>query len=384
MDAIKKVLNCVSNSTESKSSENNIVSNKSNFNIFKVLRIENREIYICRVIGELLNPKGSHGCGTLFLELFFKVVLKREFNLDEYANASVTLEDSIDDNRRVDIVIEIVNDIFPIEVKIWAGDQYKQLEDYYKYYFKQQDETKKIFYLTPNGHGPSAYSMGKLNEEQIIQLSFKEDITSWLNTAIEQIKDNSDTYDVYVICSHLVDIIGDMVKEYEMKERIIKSVFEKQNNQANTDNINAAFEIAENIDYIRQQFISDFLHKYTRNILGEYECYGIQDITENEKKQDLHRQKAITNKNKITIAYLCVATNLYLAVATNCAVKGEKDWKDSCWTHIFYTADKTKDEQKINLKYPSKEIIEAAYSRDIEIKSIAEYLKDIEIKENHL
>lgn len=31
------------------------------FNIFKVLGIADKEILICRLLGELLDPKGTHG-----------------------------------------------------------------------------------------------------------------------------------------------------------------------------------------------------------------------------------------------------------------------------------------------------------------------------------
>lgn len=34
------------------------------FNIFKVLGIADKEVLICRLLGELLDPKGSHGLGA--------------------------------------------------------------------------------------------------------------------------------------------------------------------------------------------------------------------------------------------------------------------------------------------------------------------------------
>jgi len=68
----------------------------------------------------------------------------------------------------------------PFEVKIWAGDQNAQLQDYYAY---AQEETQKhgqkaprIYYLTPDGYKPSERSRGNLSDDEIQTLSFKEDI----------------------------------------------------------------------------------------------------------------------------------------------------------------------------------------------------------------
>lgn len=47
--------------------------------------------------------------------------------------AIVTAEYAIDDERRIDIVIEIGSYFLPIEVKIYAADQKSQCFDYYQY-----------------------------------------------------------------------------------------------------------------------------------------------------------------------------------------------------------------------------------------------------------
>ena len=45
------------------------------FNMFQVLGIESKEVYICRVMRELLSPSGSHYQGILFLRAFVRDVL---------------------------------------------------------------------------------------------------------------------------------------------------------------------------------------------------------------------------------------------------------------------------------------------------------------------
>lgn len=49
------------------------------FNIFDIANIESNEVTVCRVIYELLNPKGSHYQGDLYLRIFIRDVLKMDF-----------------------------------------------------------------------------------------------------------------------------------------------------------------------------------------------------------------------------------------------------------------------------------------------------------------
>lgn len=50
-----------------------------NFNVFRLLRMEEDEVRLhSRFIAELLDPKGSHGQGSAFLELFLRQVDEKE------------------------------------------------------------------------------------------------------------------------------------------------------------------------------------------------------------------------------------------------------------------------------------------------------------------
>ena len=50
-------------------------TDKTDFNIFRVLGVQAKEVIICRFIGELLDPKGSHNMGAVGLRQFLKLVL---------------------------------------------------------------------------------------------------------------------------------------------------------------------------------------------------------------------------------------------------------------------------------------------------------------------
>lgn len=144
------------------------------FNVFDVLSVQYKEVIMCRMLKELLDPKGKHGKGNKFLKLFFKVInessgeIVSEEALDKSYKSNeivVDCEHEIDDNRRIDILIRIGARYIPIEVKIYAGEQQNQVQDYLNYCNKMQKQEGSndkvvLLYLTLDGHNPSAYSSG--------------------------------------------------------------------------------------------------------------------------------------------------------------------------------------------------------------------------------
>ena len=52
--------------------------NNIGYNIFSVLEVETNEVIMCRMLADLLNPKGQHGCGDVFLRSFLEKVIKWE------------------------------------------------------------------------------------------------------------------------------------------------------------------------------------------------------------------------------------------------------------------------------------------------------------------
>lgn len=160
------------------------------YNIFEVMGVEYNEVIVCRFIGNLLDLKGKHGLGDQPLRLFIRDVLNDKEGLSEnLENAIINLEEHTNNDRRVDIVIHLNKKVYPIEVKIWAGDQDKPLEDYHHYFFGKSGQNK-IYYLNPGGWEPSEKSKGGLPKEQISCISFYEHIMDWLKK-IQEISPNN-------------------------------------------------------------------------------------------------------------------------------------------------------------------------------------------------
>lgn len=150
-----------------------------NFNLFKLLRLETNEVRThSTILGELLNPKGSHGLSQTFLTLFIS-----QFGITDFdaGKAQLFIEPTISrisedgtTGGRIDILItsgqgrEII-----IENKIYAADQKNQLLRYRNAY-----PNAYIFYLTLNG--------GKIFKESDLvsvdyePISYAYDIIKWL------------------------------------------------------------------------------------------------------------------------------------------------------------------------------------------------------------
>ena len=160
-----------------------------NFNLFSILSIERYELKHSALIANLLDPKGSHGCGDAFLRAFFEIALKGT----AYPFESSTPLDSRtehytgpiagDTGGRIDILVKSSHYGLIIENKIYAGDQDKQLIRYDNY-------GKEIFgadgyllvYLTLYGYDASKESTATKSAEEVgyLRLSYAEDILRWL------------------------------------------------------------------------------------------------------------------------------------------------------------------------------------------------------------
>ena len=121
-----------------------------------------------KFLAELLNPKGSHGQGSKFLDLFIQ-----QFDIKnvDSETSKVSVEESIGNKTpttggRIDILIEDTNKhTIIIENKIYASDQENQLLRYYNYsrdnifYFLRRTGYEAVTMLQINvGHRLAAAS----------------------------------------------------------------------------------------------------------------------------------------------------------------------------------------------------------------------------------
>ena len=235
------------------------------FNIFNDLGFMSNEVHLHSMfLANLLNPKGSHGQRGKFLEAFLKMLQKSfpaisadSLELDT-AIASVEVEKYIgrqtdSEGGRIDIYLTDGKHSIIIENKIYAGDQHHQMLRYWNYGMSQKgNDTEKSFvliYLTLDGCPPSKDSLGEdLKENDIVCLSYKNDIRGWLDRCVELASRTPlvrETINQYI---STIDILTNNVME-DNKELL--DILSKE------ENLDAIYDIANNKNIVVNRIINE-------------------------------------------------------------------------------------------------------------------------------
>lgn len=152
------------------------------FNIFSILNMERMEVEThSAFLYELLNPKGSHYQGTLYLKLFIENVLQIE-DFD-YENVIVDRERDIKDFERIDLAIENDTKLIIIEIKIDASDEKERLKKCSDY-AKNTGKEYAIYYLTLFETRASEHNTGAEENMEFTPISFASHILNWLEACI--------------------------------------------------------------------------------------------------------------------------------------------------------------------------------------------------------
>ncbi|PNU18922.1 hypothetical protein C2E25_15280 [Geothermobacter hydrogeniphilus] len=151
----------------------------ADFNVFRVVNRATDEVHgHSAFIAELLNPAGSHGQGSVFLNLFFET-LGISHLVESIDHWQVAAEASQDVDGRIDILLSGHGDGsrrfgIAIENKVYAGDQDLQLTRYRDYlkrkygsYQSGTSTTYLLYYLTLDGYQPSAQSVSGIPAHEL-------------------------------------------------------------------------------------------------------------------------------------------------------------------------------------------------------------------------
>jgi hypothetical protein len=227
--------------------ENNDVQTGRKYNIFKITYINEKEVIMCRVLADLLNPKGRHYNGDTFLNYFVEIInekLNTPLGLDT-KNARVNTEYSTDIKRRIDIVIEDGKVFIPIEVKIYAKDQKNQVSDYAQFSrLKNGNRNIPVLYLTIDGKDPD-----NANDNEYINISFKTDILKWLNKCLKN-NDTEKTIPIREILKQLIEAVKSICGKSEdekMENAINQLIFQSE------DYVKAAVAIKQSLEALEDR-----------------------------------------------------------------------------------------------------------------------------------
>jgi len=179
MEGIKNLLNQVA--IINKKNIEILDATGGRFNMFRVFGVNHYENTHSAIIAELLNPSGTHGLTSKFLECFIEI-LGDYFTIEKFNSekARIHIEHSTEEGRIDILIIDNQKKSIIIENKIYANDQAEQLKRYNRYAQKYENGYQ-ILYLTLFGSNASEQSGGGVT---YLSISYKDHIINWLEKCV--------------------------------------------------------------------------------------------------------------------------------------------------------------------------------------------------------
>lgn len=232
-----------------------------NFNVFKILGLSSNEVRThSAFIAELLNPKGSHGKGSIFLEIFLNSIKINNIDINtaqvEIEKYIGTITEDPPKGGRIDIVVtdELGNEIY-IENKIYAGDQEKQLLRYHN-----NNPKATLIYLTLNGTEPSESSRGNIDIKDIKILSYRDNIKDWLEQCIIKSVNHSILRETLIQYLYLIKHLTFQTLNENMKDELFNTITQS------AENLDTAFQIKNVYDSLIKRMRDEFTIEFNKKI----------------------------------------------------------------------------------------------------------------------
>lgn len=256
---------------------------KEDYNIFKILEVSDKEVFICRLLADMINPMGMHHKGSFYLKRFLEDVLEVNGIDDDFMSRCEVEKEYLipDTGRRIDIVIRSDTLFIPIEVKINAGEQKSQCYDYFQY-AKRQNGSKEtvLYYITKYGGYPSPYSTSKYDVDgkiidtlapgMIVPVSFREKVVYWLRemTSGEDIHSGWKS----IMEQYLKVIEGFTgINNEEIDNMISDTLLE------NEDNFRSGLRIANAINTAKAKLIVNVMKEFEKQMVPVMKEYNIKE-----------------------------------------------------------------------------------------------------------
>lgn len=223
------------------------------FNLFKIIKVSNDEVKHSAFLAELLNPKGSHGQGDIFLKLFIE---KLDIKLFHCEKAKVEVEKYIGpvtdiSGGFIDIFIDDKKgNYITIENKIYADDQDNQLIRYSN--FNKKIRANNLYYLTLKGNEPSKKSTNntKFNIELKCDndyklLSYNPQILEWLELCHKEAASMPLLREGIAHYINLIKLLTGESTNKAMKQEMLSLLTESSTNLENAKEITDRFSEAQ-------------------------------------------------------------------------------------------------------------------------------------------
>lgn len=164
------------------------------FNVFTTLLQAHDEVRLhTRFLHCLLDPKGLHDCGSLFLGLFFETLEDKLAMDEDFASKTSTYPPADDQwmvskeagrsegHGQMDLLLEHPSRFgIAIENKIYANEQDDQLAGYATFLSNRYGNSSRLIYLTLDGK-----ESGTSGAHDYIQISYTDEILAWLEKCLQ-------------------------------------------------------------------------------------------------------------------------------------------------------------------------------------------------------
>lgn len=161
------------------------------------------EVHLSAILADLLDPRGTHGQGTLFIDRFFELEPFPNWlrNVDWKGTRARTEAPTYlieRTSRRMDVLLRLTDRSYvAMENKFGAGEQPEQLPDYLEH-LKRLAGTRDylLVFLTPEGVPPGDPGFrttweAEKADQRAAELSYRHHVLQWVRRCRENVKAES-------------------------------------------------------------------------------------------------------------------------------------------------------------------------------------------------
>ncbi|MDP3469605.1 MAG: PD-(D/E)XK nuclease family protein [Daejeonella sp.] len=282
------------------------------YNIFQILKMGTAENRLhSAFIADLLNPKGEHLHGDVFLKLFVEEFIGSDFVFDSNT-AIVEVEKyigpiSADKTRggRIDIFISDKNNtqIF-IENKIYAGDQENQLVRYFN-----SNPKAHLIYLCLHANEVSKFSCKDLELGKDFHIrNYNHHILNWLHKCRMEAVSHPLLRETITQYLNIVKYLTGKTINNDMKNELAELITKDK------EYLEAAFAISSNVDEACILLLDRF-KSILQEIADELDLIFEYSIDWNKKYNGFIFYRKTWNKASINFQFQNYASNLVYGIS---------------------------------------------------------------------
>lgn len=291
--------------------------NQDNFNLFTILRKEHDEVYLhSRFLSALLDPKGPHRLGTIFLDLFLDRI-ESGFEYDEMSIEVYPNNQNRSEYKEIDIcfIDRVVMKAVIIENKIRHEDTNHedkgQLENYYDKLIEEDkipEDGIDVYYLTPDGHKPSEDSVrlsGKYPklQDKVKCISYSVEILDWLRDLVKECYNKPSLRESVIQYIKLIESMTNNDLSLEEIKELSNLIGQ------NEENLQSARVLLDNFIHIRRYTIDSFwielietLENEGLRIVERFKTKELKDLVHtNNNGKDALLEIMVSYKNELKI-----------------------------------------------------------------------------------